>query len=84
MKHLAVAAALAWMTFVLHFPAQGAAIDPNPPVTIEQNSNVYVLDNGHVAATISKASGEILSLKFEGQELLADAHRVAREPGSTR
>jgi rhamnogalacturonan endolyase len=80
MKHLAVAAALAWMTFVLHFPAQGAAIDPNPPVTIEQNSNVYVLDNGHVAATISKASGEILSLKFEGQELLADAHRVA--PGT--
>jgi rhamnogalacturonan endolyase len=80
MKHLVVATAVAWMTFILHTPAQGAAIDPNPPVTINQNSDFFILNNGHIAATISKASGEILSLKFEGRELLADAHRVA--PGT--
>ena len=57
-------------------PRPSAAINPNPPVTINQDSDLYILDNGHVAATISKASGDILSLKFEGRELLADAHRV--------
>ena len=55
-------------------------MSPDPAVVIYQNSSLYILDNGHVAATISKASGEILSLKFQGRELLADAER--RAPGS--
>jgi rhamnogalacturonan endolyase len=68
---------LAWTTLVLHFPAGTAAADPDPPVVIHQNSLLYALDNGYVTATISKASGEILSLRFEGRELLADADRKA-------
>jgi rhamnogalacturonan endolyase len=80
MRRKAVAAVLALMTLVLRFPARGAAADSDPPVVIYQNCDLYTLDNGHVAATISKASGEILSLRFQGRELLADADR--RAPGS--
>ncbi|MGD0461284.1 MAG: polysaccharide lyase family protein [Tepidisphaeraceae bacterium] len=80
MRREAVAAVLAWITLMPHFPARAAAADLDPPVVVYQNSNLYALYNGHVTATISKASGEIVSLRFEGRELLADADR--RAPGS--
>jgi rhamnogalacturonan endolyase len=76
MRHKAVVAMLAWTALLVHFPSPAVA-DMDPLVVIHQNPDQYVLDNGHVAATISKASGEILSLKFERRELLADARRVA-------
>lgn len=51
----------------------------DPPVVLSQNSSIYILDNGYVAATISKTSGEILSLKLQEKELLANG---AKAPGA--
>jgi rhamnogalacturonan endolyase len=85
MRREAVAAVLAWTTLVLHFPGRAAA-DSDPPVVIYQNAKLFGLANGYVTATISKASGEILSLRFEGRELLAGADGAVkadrRAPGT--
>jgi rhamnogalacturonan endolyase len=48
-------------------------------VTITENENSYILDNGIVTAQVSKHSGDLLSLKYKKLELLdnADQHQPA-------
>lgn len=40
-------------------------------VTIEENASNYILSNGIVEATISKQSGGIVSINYQGKQLLA-------------
>ena len=46
---------------------QGAG---NTPATIQDNGSSYVLSNASVTATISKVTGDMVSLKFHGLEMM--------------
>jgi rhamnogalacturonan endolyase len=70
---LSVLSLTAWIS-----PIRAAV--PDTPAAIRQTSDAYILENGLISATISKTTGEILSLKSNGQELLAPPGSVA--PGS--
>jgi len=48
-------------------------------VAIFENDYSFTLDNGIIAAQVSKRSGDLLSLKYQGLEMLATASE--REPG---
>jgi rhamnogalacturonan endolyase len=43
----------------------------SPPVTIQEDASTYTLDNGIVAARVAKSSGDIVSLRYQGLEILA-------------
>src|SRR5262245_34204035 len=52
--------------------ALAASVPTSPPaVTVTQDRSAYTLSNGVVTAKVHKASGDLLSLKFKGLELLA-------------
>jgi rhamnogalacturonan endolyase len=53
------------------FPAQLIADDTSPPVTLRETDRTFFLNNGLLDIRIEKATGEIFSLKYKGQELLA-------------
>jgi rhamnogalacturonan endolyase len=53
--------------FAMFAPAILAA---TTPVGISQDNNSFTLSNGIVSARISKTSGDLLSLKFKGMEML--------------
>lgn len=55
-------------TMIISAPAHGAE---QPPVTIADNGPAAVLSNGIVSAAISKANGNLISLRFRGVELLS-------------
>jgi rhamnogalacturonan endolyase len=40
------------------------------PVTVSESDSVFTLDNGVVAAQVSKRSGDLLSLKYQGLEMV--------------
>jgi rhamnogalacturonan endolyase len=52
---------------VLAAPARGA----DPAVTLAEDAAAYTLANGVVTARVSKRSGDLVSLKYKGLELLA-------------
>jgi rhamnogalacturonan endolyase len=41
------------------------------PVTLAEDANAYTLENGLVSARVSKRSGDLLTLRYQGLELLA-------------
>ncbi len=41
------------------------------PVKLEETNQVYILDNGIVRAQVAKASGDIVSLRYQGHEMFA-------------
>ncbi|MGC8830912.1 MAG: polysaccharide lyase family protein [Verrucomicrobiia bacterium] len=47
------------------------AANPAPPVRISEDARTAILDNGIVSATVNKSNGNLLSLKFNGLELLS-------------
>jgi rhamnogalacturonan endolyase len=47
------------------------ALDSTDPVSLEETDQVYILDNGLVRAQLAKASGDIVSLRYQGHEMLA-------------
>lgn len=55
------------MAFAFSFAIVLRAADP---VSISETANAFTLDNGIVAAQISKRSGDLRSLKYKGLELL--------------
>jgi len=57
------------LVFTACFVQTASAADA--PVTVTENSAFYSLDNGIVTAVIAKASGDIVSLKYKGMEMLA-------------
>jgi rhamnogalacturonan endolyase len=78
MSRKAIAAVLAIALLAIRFPAHAAA-NADPPVVLYESTDKYLLENGYVAVMVSKSSGEILSLKFNDRELLADPG--AKSPG---
>ena len=66
---------------------------PAPAVTVSENFSAYTLDNGIVTASISKNSGDLLSLKYNNLGMLDDrggrqsgywSHNAARGRQTTR
>lgn len=49
----------------------GAAAEAAAPVTLRESERTFFLDNGILNVRIEKETGEIFSLKYQGQELLA-------------
>jgi rhamnogalacturonan endolyase len=41
------------------------------PVTIGEDDSAYTLDNGVITARIDKSSGDLVSMKYHGEEMLA-------------
>ncbi len=58
---------VATMTLLLPALLQAAS---NEPVTVSENVNSFVLDNGIVVARVSKNSGDLLSLEYKHLEML--------------
>jgi rhamnogalacturonan endolyase len=48
-----------------------ALAQANPAVTLRESERTYFLDNGILSLRIEKRTGELTSLKYQGQELLA-------------
>ncbi len=42
----------------------------DPPVTLTDTGTNYILSNGYVTASISKTTGDMVSLKYHGQETM--------------
>ncbi len=42
-----------------------------PPVTVHEDSRTFILDNGILNVNIEKRTGRIVSLKYQGREMLA-------------
>jgi rhamnogalacturonan endolyase len=68
---LAVFALALWLAS----PAPAAT---NPAVTVAEDGNSFVLDNGIVAARIARRSGDLISLKYKDLEMLDPG---TRQPG---
>jgi rhamnogalacturonan endolyase len=49
------------------------------PVTVTETASAFTLDNGVVNAQVSKRSGDLLSLKYQGLEMLDNVSQ--RQPG---
>ncbi|HWC61168.1 MAG TPA: polysaccharide lyase family protein [Verrucomicrobiae bacterium] len=49
------------------------------PVTVTENANAFTLDNGVLVARVAKGSGDLLSLKYQGLEMLDTISQ--RQPG---
>lgn len=53
----------------------GAAVSgvraQNAPVTLKEDGKTWTMDNGIVTAIVAKESGDLVSLKFKGLEILA-------------
>jgi len=61
----------AWLLLSLALLAGGCPRTSSGPVRLEQTGQVYILDNGIVRAEVAKASGDIVSLRYEGREMFA-------------
>jgi rhamnogalacturonan endolyase len=60
------------------------ACSSSDPVTLAETDHVYILDNGIVRAQIAKASGDIVSLRYQGQEMFATFLTEGGEPDLKR
>jgi rhamnogalacturonan endolyase len=75
-----LAAAMLALVPLFYGSVRGATGETNQPVVIRQSPDNYVLDNGLIAATISRSTGDLLSLRSDGREMLAQPGRI--EPGT--
>src|SRR5580658_6337643 len=66
---------LAVISLALLLPA---AVQAAPAVTVSENDQSFILANGLVTAQVAKRSGDLISLKYKGLEML-DA-RTSRQP----
>jgi len=53
-------------------------------VTIKEDAETYILDNGIVTARVAKASGDLVSLRYKEMEMLATFLTPAGEPDLQR
>jgi rhamnogalacturonan endolyase len=51
--------------------APAIAADTGPNVTLTQDDQLYTLDNGTVQIMVAKASGDLVSYRYKGTEMLA-------------
>ena len=62
----------------------GALAAEPAPVTIRETKELYTLDNGIVTARVAKASGDLVSLHYQGLEMLATFLTPDGEPDLER
>lgn len=48
-----------------------AVFSCKPAVTLSETDELYIMDNGIVEACVAKASGDLVSLKYNGMQMLA-------------
>ncbi len=48
-----------------------ASCDNTPKVTLTEDAETYIMDNGTVTARVSKVSGDLVSLRYKGEEMFA-------------
>lgn len=67
------ALALLLSLFPLYASSLRAASDSATaaPVTLSEDADLYILDNGIVTARVAKASGDLVSLRYKNLEMLA-------------
>jgi len=53
------------------FAGTTAFAQSGAPVTVTETATLYTLDNGLVTAQVAKASGDLVSLRYKNQEMLA-------------
>jgi rhamnogalacturonan endolyase len=63
---------IAWF-WLFAFGAASTVAAAGSPVKITDEGKVFTLTNGHVAAQVSKTTGDLTSLKFHGLELMGHA-----------
>lgn len=62
---------LPWLAGLLSCAITARAADSAAPVTLRETDRTFFLDNGILNVRIEKDTGEIFSLKYQGQEMLA-------------
>jgi len=82
MKNYLKTASLSFLLLVA-VPAFAAA-PSGAPVSMSENSAFYLLTNGVITAVVSKVSGDLISLKYQGQEMLATYVGADGQPDFTR
>lgn len=70
---------LVLMTILGLCAGQAKAQEGPAPVTVSEDAGFFTLDNGLIRAMVSKASGDLVSMKFKGAEMLGT---VLKEDGS--
>ena len=60
------------------------ACSTSDPVTLSETDQLYILDNGIVRAQVAKASGDIVSLRYQGREMFATFLTEDGEPDLER
>src|SRR4051794_38040199 len=65
---------------VLLTAALAQAANAADPVTVTEDDKTYTLDNGIVRAIVSKKSGDLVSMKFKGTEMLATTLNAEGQP----
>ncbi len=71
MKHVSMLWKGLWVLTVFGSGLSGYAAEPNPAVTIMEDSATATIANGLVSAIINKTNGNLLSLKERGVETLS-------------
>jgi rhamnogalacturonan endolyase len=78
------AGVLALFAVVVALPNCVPARETFAPVTLEETPAVYILDNGIVRAQVSRASGDIVSLRYAGHEMFATFTTESGDPDLER
>src|SRR4051794_720991 len=63
-------AVLAIALFAIAMSPRSTSAQPGAPVTITTSEIGYVLDNGIIQALVSSKSGDLISMKYKGVEML--------------
>ncbi|HWA08367.1 MAG TPA: polysaccharide lyase family protein, partial [Opitutaceae bacterium] len=71
LRKFAAAGALLAAGFTAFATSALAASSAGAPVALREDQTAYTLDNGLIAARVDKSSGDLVSLKYKGVEMLA-------------
>lgn len=58
------------LALIVSAPAFARQDTSSPPVAVTETNEVYTLDNGIIVAVISKRSGDLISMTYNGMEML--------------
>lgn len=81
MRHLLTVLAVVAGTSAL---IAAAGVPAAAPVTLSETAELFTLDNGIVTARVAKASGDLVSLRYQGREMLATFLTPGGEPDLER
>jgi rhamnogalacturonan endolyase len=73
-----------FICLLVPFLASFEGCSSDPAVTVTEDPETYILDNGIVTARIAKASGDLVSLRYKDMEMLATFLTSTGEPDLVR